>query len=200
MSTADELFGTGLAEVGERPAPVALSAPAPRKAAKKLPGYVAAQSQPGKPVTVTLPYPISANVYWHSRIVKAKATGKQIVVTHPTRDAQNYCEDVGWRCKAAGVRQPIHGRVRVDIALYPSRPQDWAKRASKDPLYWDNDVRCIDLDNANKVLLDALKGVAMEDDAWVYELHSQRMEPDGEARVVVTITPLVKVSPQEALL
>jgi crossover junction endodeoxyribonuclease RusA len=170
-----------------------------RKAAKDLPGYVAAPSIPGKPFTVTLPYPISANVYWHSRIVTSK--GKQIVITHPTRDAQNYCEDVGWRCKAAGVRAPIAGRVRLDIALYPHRPQDWAKRAKADPLYWDNDVRCIDLDNANKVLLDALKGVAIQDDCWVYELHSQRMEPDGrDACVVVTITPLVKANPQGALL
>lgn len=170
-----------------------------RRPVKDLPDYVPATVQPGKPIVLTLPYPISANVYWHSRIVKAKATGKQIVVTHPTRDAQNYREDIGWRCKAAGVRTPLTGRVLVHIALYPHRPLDWAKRAAKYPLYWDNDVRCIDLDNANKVLLDSLKGIAMEDDAWVYDLHSQRMEPDGEARVVVTITPLVKVNPQEAL-
>jgi hypothetical protein len=90
-------------------------------------------------------------------------------------------------CSCIG--KPIAGRVRIDIQLYPQRPQDWAKRARLAPLTWDDDVRCIDLDNANKVLLDALKGVAIEDDRWVRELHSQRMEPDGEARVVVTITP-----------
>jgi crossover junction endodeoxyribonuclease RusA len=51
------------------------------------------------------------------------------------------------------------------------------------------------------VLLDALKGVAIEDDRWVRELHSQRMEPDGDARVVVTITPLaLPASPQASLL
>lgn len=155
----------------------------------------------GAPVVLTLPYPLSANVYWHSRIVKSKATGQQLVITHPSRDAQNFCKDVGWRCKAAGMRAPIPGRVRIDIELYPHRPKDWTTRMRKNPLAWDDDVRCIDLDNANKVLLDALKGVAIEDDCWVRELHSKRMEPDGrEACVVVTITPLLKVSPQGGLL
>lgn len=51
-------------------------------------------------------------------------------------------------------------------------------------------MQCIDLDNANKVLLDAMKGVAIDDDKWVRRIVAERMEPDGEARVVVTITPL----------
>jgi crossover junction endodeoxyribonuclease RusA len=65
---------------------------------------------------------------------------------------------------------------------------------------WDDTVRCIDIDNANKVLLDALKDVAIEDDKWVRKLTAERMEPDGEARVVVTITPLAVEQPQAALI
>jgi Holliday junction resolvase RusA-like endonuclease len=49
-----------------------------------------------------------------------------------------------------------------------------------------------DLDNANKVLLDSLKGWAIEDDRWVRRIVSERMEPDGEARVVVTIEQLAR--------
>ena len=60
---------------------------------------------------------------------------------------------------------------------------------------------CLDLDNANKVLLDALKGVAIEDDKWVRQLHSERMEPDADgARVVICITPMAVAQPQGELL
>lgn len=135
-------------------------------------------------IELTLPYPISSNRYWRPVNI-----GKHITIV-PTKEAKEYKAAVGWKARAAGVRAPIEGRIRVDIALYPQRPQDWAKRAQRDPVSWDDGVRCIDLDNANKVLLDALKGVAFVDDAWVRELHSQRMEPDGDARVVVTITPM----------
>jgi len=61
-------------------------------------------------------------------------------------------------------------------------------------------VRCIDIDNANKVLLDALKDVAIDDDKWVRKLTSERMEPDRQARVVVTITAIATVRPQADLL
>jgi crossover junction endodeoxyribonuclease RusA len=88
----------------------------------------------------------------------------------------------------------------VDIQLYPKRPQDWAKRAAKAPSSWDDDVQCLDLDNVNKVLFDALKDIAIEDDKWVRRLTSERMEPDGEARVVVTIRPLQVETPQATLL
>jgi crossover junction endodeoxyribonuclease RusA len=61
-------------------------------------------------------------------------------------------------------------------------------------------VQCLDLDNVNKVLFDAIKGIAIDDDKWVWALTSNRMEPDGEARVVMTITPLQIDSPQAGLL
>ena len=65
-----------------------------------------------------------------------------------------------------------------------------------------DDVRSIDLDNANKVLLDALKGVVLIDDSrrYVRRILSEHMEPDGKARVLVAIRPLMVVSPQASLL
>lgn len=146
-------------------------------------------------IVLTLPYPISANRYWTQFVL-----GKRVCQA-PSAEAKAYKRAVQQAAVLARIGQPIAGRVRVAIQLFPQRPQDWAKRAAKEPLTWDDDVRCIDLDNANKVLLDALKGVAIDDDRWVRELHSQRMEPDGEARVVVTITPLaLPASPQATLL
>lgn len=146
-------------------------------------------------ITLTLPYPISSNKYWRPVHI-----GNHITIV-PTKDAKEYKQLVGWTAKAAGVRAPITGRVAIDIQLYPNRPQDFKKRMRDHGDAWDDTVMCIDLDNANKVLLDALKGVAIDDDKWVRTLTSQRMEPDGEARVVVTIRPYVRaMNPQQTLL
>lgn len=135
-------------------------------------------------IELTLPYPLSANRYW----VAISIPGRTMMA--PSKEAKAYKEQVGWLVKKAGIKAPITGRVAIEIQLYPQRPQDWARRARKDPLTWDDDVRCLDLDNANKVLFDALKGLAIEDDKWVRRIVAERMEPDGEARVVVRITPL----------
>lgn len=143
---------------------------------------------------LTLPYPLSANRYWTSFKLGNR------MMTAPSSEAKKYKRDVAILIRRAGITKPIQGRVRVGIELYPQRPQDWQKRAKRDPLTWDDDVRCIDLDNARKVLYDALKGLAFDDDKWVFEDHAKRMEPDGEARVVVMIEPIVMQSPQPALL
>lgn len=136
------------------------------------------------PIVLVLPYPVSANVYWRQFTI-----GKR-VMSAPSSEATKYKREVAKLALAAGIRAPISGRVRVHIALYPQRPQDWQKRARRDPETWDNDVRCIDIDNARKCLYDALKNVLFDDDRWVWADAAERMEPDGEARVVVTITPI----------
>lgn len=142
-------------------------------------------------IELTLPYPISANRYWRPVNI-----GNHITIV-PTEEAKDYKRLVASLVYAAGIHQPITGRIAVNVSLFPHRPLDWKKRVAKDPLRWDDTVQCLDLDNANKVLLDAFKGVAIEDDKWVRELHSERMEPDEiGARVVVRIHQLATVSPQ----
>lgn len=183
----DDPFGSPVAD-----APV-------RKPAKELAGYVPAPAQPGTPITVTLPYPPSANRYWRTRVIQPKS-GPAIVSTYVSSEAKQFKESVGWLLRAAGVRQPFAGRVQVDLQLWPHRPLDWAKRAKLDPLYWADAVQRIDADNALKVCLDALKDIAFGDDRCVWKASVEVMEPDGrDACLVVTITPLVKVNPQEAL-
>jgi len=135
-------------------------------------------------LTLICPWPISANKYWRPVHI-----GKHITIV-PTKEAKAYREDIARGARMAGLRTPIAGRVRVAIELYPQRPQDWVNRARLKPFGWDDDVRCIDLDNATKVLFDALKGVAFGDDKFVFEYSAKRMEPDGEARVVVRIEPI----------
>lgn len=151
-------------------------------------------------ITVTLPYPISANRYWATRVVTPKAGGRAMAMTYVTPEAKAYKEKVGWLLRAAGVRKPIEGRVALRIELYPHRPLDWQSRQRKLGAAWDDGVQCIDLGNAEKVLSDALKEIAFGDDKWIRDLHLVRCEPDGEARVVVTIKPMVVEQMQGDLL
>lgn len=145
-------------------------------------------------IRLTLPPPISANRYWQTAARGGRA------ITYVSAEAKAYRKRVAGLCFAAGISKPITGRVAITVQLYPHRPLDFKNRQRKLGEAWDDSVQCIDLDNANKVLLDALKGVAIEDDKWVRRLTSERMEPDGEARVVVTITALSTECQQSNLL
>lgn len=137
---------------------------------------------------LTLPYPISANRYWGERIVPGGRGKPGFVQRYVTPEARAYREEVAKLALAQGMREPIVGRVFVGLQLYPHRPQDWATRMRKHGAAWDDTVQCIDLDNARKVLLDALQGVAYADDKRIWRDSGERMEPDAQgARVVVTI-------------
>lgn len=146
-------------------------------------------------ITLVLPYPISANRYWRTYMPK----GFKAPVTTLSQEAKQYKKQAGWIAKEAGVREPISDTVELTVTLYPQRPQDWAKRASRNPDSWDDDVRCIDLDNALKVAIDALKGVVYVDDKQVRRIVAERAEPEGEAKLVVTILPICKARVQPSL-
>lgn len=150
-------------------------------------------------ITLTLPYPISANRYWATRTVTPKGGKRAMAMTYVTPEAKEFKSQVVALARAAGVTAPITGRVQLDIRLYPRRPIDYQKRMRAAGAAWDDSVQCIDLGNAEKVLSDALKDVVMEDDKWIRRIVSERMEPDGEARVVVTVTALATPQPQLAL-
>jgi crossover junction endodeoxyribonuclease RusA len=136
-----------------------------------------------QPIHLVLPWPVSANRYWRSFVPKGH---KRAIVTL-SDEAKAYKEQVSLLAWQQGVREPLEGRLQVEIDLYPYLPRDWAKRARKSPEFWDDTVQCLDLDNTHKVLLDSLKGVALVDDKWVFRIASERMEPDGEGRVVIRI-------------
>lgn len=146
-------------------------------------------------VRLVLPSPPSANRYWRSFVPR----GGTRAITVVSDEAKAYKRDVLKLALTSGVRDPIRGRVELRVSLYPARPQDWAKRAQRNPDDWDDGVRSIDLDNALKVLLDALKNVAFDDDCWVRKIVAERCEPDERgARVEVEIAPLVveRVAPE----
>lgn len=152
-------------------------------------------------IVLTLPYPVSANRYWGTRVIKLKATGKWAAMTYVTPEAHDYRADVARIVHDAGIRAPLSGRIAVAVRLFPHRPLDFRTRQRKLGDAWDDTVQSIDLDNANKVLLDALKGIAFDDDKWVRRLQAERMEPDEHgARVIVAIEQLELPVVQRSLL
>jgi len=146
------------------------------------------------PIKLVLPPPISANAYWKSFVL-----GKRIMVA-PSSEAKKYKKIVEEIARSSGIKAPIVGRVHVHIDLYPRRPLDWQKRAAKNPTNWDDTVKSIDIDNARKCLYDAMKNIVFQDDKFVWSDSAKRCEPDGEGRVVVTITPLKIETPQASLI
>lgn len=118
-----------------------------------------------------LPYPVSSNRYWRSFSYLDKVTRKPRAVVVLSQEAKTYKAEAGWRAKAAGLRAPLSGPVEVRAVLYP------------------RDRRLIDLDNALKVALDALNGIAYEDDKQVCKITAERRAPHGEARLEVEILP-----------
>lgn len=133
-------------------------------------------------IRLVLPYPVSANRYW--RQVPLRGTNRTAIAL--SDEAKQYKRAAGWLAKQAGVRQPLRDRLEVRYWLTPQAPQDAARRAAADPGRWDMSVRCIDLDNANKVLMDSLNGIVWEDDSQVHRIVAERAEP-GTAQLVVEI-------------
>ena len=123
-------------------------------------------------ITLVLPYPPSANRYWRHR-----AMPRGGIQTYVSKDGKEFRESVHWLLRGAGVRKPLQGRIGIAYTLYPNRPQDYRTRMRKLGEAWQDTVQCIDLDNAQKALLDALKGVAFEDDAWVRQIQAVRAGP-----------------------
>lgn len=146
------------------------------------------------PITIRFPYPISSNRYWSHGVLPGKAGGRSRAVTFVTKEAKQYRSDVGKLALAAGLRIPLDGRIAWRIQLFPQRPLDWAKRAQRNPDFWDDDVQCMDLGNCEKVLADALNGIAWIDDKQIRRTVLERCEPDGEAHVLVTIGRMHQVA------
>lgn len=151
-------------------------------------------------LTLKLPYPVSANRYWATRVITPKGHTRAMAMTYVTKEAQAFKDTVGWLAKAAGVRAPMPGRVAIDYILHPKLPQDWAGRARKDPAGWDDTVMCVDLDNAQKVLIDALKDIVIMDDKWVREITARRGLPLPEACLIVKVWQIPAVAAQGSLL
>jgi crossover junction endodeoxyribonuclease RusA len=148
-------------------------------------------------ISVLLPYPISANRYWKSFTI-----GKRVMVG-PSSDATKFKRECAWRARAAGLTRPWQGWVTLDLTLHPIEPQDAVARARKLGPGWHMHVRCLDVDNAVKVAVDALQGVAYENDSLIVDLRVRRglPIPGGGLTVRIDVPDIADVeqSPQAAL-
>jgi len=124
-----------------------------------------------------LPYPISANRYW--RTFRGR--------TVRSSDAMAYKEEVQ-TIAAECLTGALTGCVRVKLELHPVLPLDAARRAKKDPK-WGLSVRRIDLDNACKVALDALQGIAFENDRQITHLSIRLGVPVEGGGLSVSVGP-----------
>lgn len=114
---------------------------------------------------LTLPYPTSANRAWRNW------NG----MTVKSKEARVYQRETAVLALQAGLVAPTYGSLWVSIALHPKKPL----RASNAP------SRSIDLDNACKIALDALNGVAWQDDRQIERLTVERLEPITNGALVV---------------
>ncbi len=118
----------------------------PRRA-RRLPdiGRVDATGRGMRVIRLILPYPVSANRYW--RIWRNRAVR--------SAEAAAYRETVRRIAQGAGA-MPSEGAVAVYVRLIPKANKDGGANKT-----------VIDLDNALKVALDALQGVAYHNDRQV---------------------------------
>lgn len=106
--------------------------------------------------TLVLPLPPSLNHYW-------KHWRNRVV---KTTEAKDYVRTVRVQALARRMK-PMMGAVGVTMHVYRRQRRG-------------------DLDGFQKLLLDALQGVAYENDSQVTELHAYRHEDPSDPRVVVT--------------
>lgn len=156
-------------------------------------------------IILNLPYPISENRYWATRVYTPAGGGKPRAMTYVTKEAEAYRQQVQHIALDAGLSEPLQGRVELSYRLYPHRPQDWKKRMRSLGPEWDDSVQCLDVYNAIKVAADAMQGVIYVDDKQIWGGTNRREEPDEYgARLVVyvrKIPPKAAPAPeQEALL
>ncbi|NLC22919.1 MAG: RusA family crossover junction endodeoxyribonuclease [Oxalobacter sp.] len=137
-------------------------------------------------IVLSLPLPVAAESYW-KRFVPKGAKMPKISVS---REGRMYRELVKNVARQAGVSTPLAGRVSLSYVLYPKRPNDWREYFRHDPECWDDMVKCESLDSVGRVLVDALRGVAFENDRRIRKIEAERAVPDGHPRVEIRIEKL----------
>ena len=117
---------------------------------------------------LTLPYPPSANRY-----VRHTANG-----SYRTSEANSYRRQAQLLAMAAGIRQRHFGPVAIRATLHPRLTKQG--KASE--------VR-VDLDNCLKVALDALQGIAFENDKQVARIVLEVGEPRDGGGLTLEVEP-----------
>ena len=112
-------------------------------------------------ITLTLPYPPSANRYWRSIVIKGAV---RVLVSTEARQYKAKCAALA----AAAFKRPFEGPVGIKLLVH--RP-----------------IRRGDLGNRIKVIEDVLQGFAYADDAQIERIEAQRFDDKLNPRVVVSV-------------
>ena len=110
-------------------------------------------------ISLTLDVPPSSNLYW--RCWRSRMVRSEL--------ARAYCNKVYIQARNRHVK-PFDWRVPVVVTVT-----------------WFRAIRAGDLDNRLKVLLDAMQGVAYENDNQVVELHAFRRDDKENPRLEVMV-------------
>lgn len=131
---------------------------------------------------LVLPYPVSANRYWVTFPYIDKKTRKPKAVTVPSAEAKAYKEEVRWRAKAAGFREPTTKPIEIaSIRLCPRMNKDGSASGVR-----------LDLGNCWKVLEDALQGVVYVDDKQIQRIRNVEYgAPTASGAIEVEIVEFV---------
>ena len=97
---------------------------------------------------MVFPYPPSANRYW-------RIWGGRVVRSSEARSYKIICQGIATLSK----HPKIDGPVSVTVLLHPKKTKSGAASKTR-----------IDLDNALKVVIDAMNGVAYADDSQVVRI------------------------------
>ena len=116
---------------------------------------------------VLLPYPPSANRY-----LRHTARG-----TYRTSEANAYRTQAQWLAKAAGFKAAA-GAVVVGVTLHPKTAKTGQPSAT-----------VLDLDNCLKVAMDAMQGVAFENDKQVKQISMAYGAPMPNGGLTLEVTP-----------
>ena len=81
---------------------------------------------------------------------------------------------------------PSHSLIASCSKTSGLRPSKETKIAL-DVRFYQKDKRRFDIDNVCKITLDALNGVAYDDDSQVQRLHAEKMGPDPAPRLEVDV-------------
>lgn len=105
-----------------------------------------------------LPYPVSTNRIW--RVAKGRVTKSD--------EAKKFSADVKYLALEAGIKETIKGPVKVVMHYHPRKGK-----------------KSFDLDNVTKASLDALQGIAYDNDNQIVFLSINKSEPTENGGLVV---------------
>ena len=116
-------------------------------------------------IKLDLPYPISVNRYWKFWQGSPRVS----------KEAKAYKQEVALIAKIAGAN-PVDGDVKVTIVLHPKQNQDGSPSRTR-----------MDLDNTQKVALDALNGIAYMDDKQIVHIVTSLGEAKPKGGLSVSV-------------